>query len=998
MRAWRRRIAWLACCAGLAVAAAGCGKYLAYPSVEQENTASRCSDGIDNDLNGKIDCEDPSCDGFCPETTQAACSDGRDNDGDGLVDSADPSCWPVAPPQVQRCAEAKGVDIFENFDVGPQWSFPGSPWHTSGTIGGGDIVFSDAHPLGDLGGRQDLAVFFSDSTNLSPTVLDTSNMGALVRQWAFSGNWQDFALSFGASVPVHTALRAALVPLEFAPALDRPIPGGASALFSLTLDEANGAPTLAIDVDGRRFGVPLPLQRQFGVYSRVRATLQPDGFDAVVTFSDGTPSVEVRAPRPISDQLPPSRLVFWGGSTTPALAMLDDVRLHVAVDRPCGIGAPQIPGPSCTFAADQGHGFGRVVSLARGDQGEYCAVVTASRDAAPIDPQNNPETLTAWRSPDGVAWTPAPGMPSNLDLGSAIVGAGVAHDSGGWHVAVAYGWTEEVHLGFASSPTCGPWGPLKPGPTLYPDSEAPSYVIADGRHQVYFTRPPTDLGPRTLWVASGDDPESMVLAPERLAELPAGVGAPVNVQRVGSRDLVLVYPTAASAGGMGTGVGFLVGAADGRSWKAVGSSPVLDLPKLSQSVETGEGRLAFDSLGVTSAALSWDSHGGFLFYGGYSSFGWSGTTFLESALSVGTAAIAPSGRAFPRVVPASEPRCGDGTCDASETCASCAADCPCPGPLLLADAFNGQRAWSIVSGDPNPAAVQYVDPVNSALDWAASTALDSAGQPNLQPPPTWSVLALPRTIAGDFELSFDLAVSWVDYSGPVVNDPVNRLCSTYIGLGTRPDLADPTGGPDGVFARIARSVQCFGRYMATPFVQSAGTSFGVPEPAPFPPVCKTVFTDRYVPTETSRRVVLRREGNRVTVTIPRDDGCGVLQQAIPYASALGDLPNLLVGFGSGDGTRDPAAGFAPCPALHGAGSITNLQLRLLDDPDHCPPNKPLCAAGSQQPTCVDTSASLEHCGTCEHACGVNEVCSQTGPVRCARRVLRGARIADPRPS
>lgn len=55
-----------------------------------------CNDGIDNDGNGLIDAEDPSC--YAPwmeegETFQdAECADGEDNDGDGLIDAQDPKC------------------------------------------------------------------------------------------------------------------------------------------------------------------------------------------------------------------------------------------------------------------------------------------------------------------------------------------------------------------------------------------------------------------------------------------------------------------------------------------------------------------------------------------------------------------------------------------------------------------------------------------------------------------------------------------------------------------------------------------------------------------------------------------------------------------------------------------------------------------------------------------------------------------------------------------
>lgn len=60
--------------------------------------ANSCSDGIDNDGDGRIDQEDPQC--FGPygsenpvvATETANCQDGEDNDEDGLIDRDDPDC------------------------------------------------------------------------------------------------------------------------------------------------------------------------------------------------------------------------------------------------------------------------------------------------------------------------------------------------------------------------------------------------------------------------------------------------------------------------------------------------------------------------------------------------------------------------------------------------------------------------------------------------------------------------------------------------------------------------------------------------------------------------------------------------------------------------------------------------------------------------------------------------------------------------------------------
>jgi hypothetical protein len=73
-----------------------------------------CNDGLDNDCNGKTDCQETACAGkscgvggmvcgdagtcICPggggtpEPTETSCGDGFDNDCDGLTDCADPDC------------------------------------------------------------------------------------------------------------------------------------------------------------------------------------------------------------------------------------------------------------------------------------------------------------------------------------------------------------------------------------------------------------------------------------------------------------------------------------------------------------------------------------------------------------------------------------------------------------------------------------------------------------------------------------------------------------------------------------------------------------------------------------------------------------------------------------------------------------------------------------------------------------------------------------------
>jgi hypothetical protein len=86
-----------------------------------ENNPADCSDGMDNDGNGLVDCNDPNCailkichDGAAaaqpvPENTMQACSDGLDNDGDSFIDCADQDCSALtvcAKPGGENTAEA----------------------------------------------------------------------------------------------------------------------------------------------------------------------------------------------------------------------------------------------------------------------------------------------------------------------------------------------------------------------------------------------------------------------------------------------------------------------------------------------------------------------------------------------------------------------------------------------------------------------------------------------------------------------------------------------------------------------------------------------------------------------------------------------------------------------------------------------------------------------------------------------------------------------------
>jgi hypothetical protein len=90
------------------------------PNATPEGPGPLCTDGVDNDCDGFVDCADPDCatcdpcsccDGVClpdeecvcevdcgtPPAIETQCSDGLDNDCDGDIDCADSDCAPVCP-------------------------------------------------------------------------------------------------------------------------------------------------------------------------------------------------------------------------------------------------------------------------------------------------------------------------------------------------------------------------------------------------------------------------------------------------------------------------------------------------------------------------------------------------------------------------------------------------------------------------------------------------------------------------------------------------------------------------------------------------------------------------------------------------------------------------------------------------------------------------------------------------------------------------------------
>ncbi len=122
-----RRVSLLA-----SLALLGCNIVLPYPQPVPEISSlmggsdGLCTDGDDNDLDGRLDCADPGClaEPRCQvvagETLLSQCRDGIDNDADGRFDGDDPGCFRVLDARIDRCTRAaRGTLVLEPavFDV-----------------------------------------------------------------------------------------------------------------------------------------------------------------------------------------------------------------------------------------------------------------------------------------------------------------------------------------------------------------------------------------------------------------------------------------------------------------------------------------------------------------------------------------------------------------------------------------------------------------------------------------------------------------------------------------------------------------------------------------------------------------------------------------------------------------------------------------------------------------------------------------------------------------
>ena len=897
----------------------------------QETGAAACSNHQDDDHDGLVDCADTDCDGFCPEESAADCADRRDNDGDGLTDAADPRCWLLTPPTVQRCA-SPDIDFRERFEEAyvypagtPQsqltWGVFDSRWDASGTAatyGGRSVTGVVKHEENHIdpyrtAGRADQALAFVLTGNDGP--------GRLVSHQVFSGSWQDVELSFSARVDDDSVLKVQLVPQDPQGAEGGPL------LLGLFLDRTGNPPLFVLRTGASKLSGTLPVApfQACGSYPcdnawvQVRASFVDGGMRA--TVSGATESVTLSSPPFDVLDLPPSRLMLQGRSGSgDRLGVIDDVRLRIAPRALCGFKSPQVPQASCGYSRSFPQ-MGRTLALARDDAGLYCALVEGTHP-------DGSSALTTWTSRDGGNWTPAVPYAAGAELSvpsqAALGGVGLAYDGRGFVAAAVLRDKRRTQLALGHGASCAKLSQLSPGPALPDDAEGPSYLVNGGRHEVYFTRPPTSESRRSLWRLSGPDQAHLELEPKPLAELPgeAPVSPPVTITRAGSQDLLMVYPTRAGSGALG--LALLVGSADAHVW-----TPLTPQPLLATLAPT------FDGDGPTVGALSFDGNQGLFVYGG----SWQGkvTTGVARLFAAGTE---PS---------AAEPvASGDDACSDDASCLSCPLHCESSSRVLsdgdLASADPPWHGTSLGGGR-----TFYFDQSTESL-----ILKDGDG---------WAETPLDKAISGDFELELDLTVP----SEASENHDPTGVDSLYIGLGEPP--AGTMSTPHGVFARItiipasAAVGACFADNSG--FALSTFVGGDTWSQSTLQWQARECNDSRlWLPFDVMRHVQLVRRGGTLTVTALDENGCPA-SVSMPIAQTLPRLSSLVVGIFNTWTITMPG----------GNAEISHLRLRALDDANVCPAGTSACAEKGEEPACIDLTSSPEHCGACDAACKPGAACS-----------------------
>ncbi|MBX3273107.1 MAG: hypothetical protein KF729_22780 [Sandaracinaceae bacterium] len=364
-----------------------------------ETSAERCANGLDDDLDGLVDCTDPDCDGYCPEQSAAACGNGRDDDGDGLVDAEDVECWPHATVRV----EGRAVRCSSRQASASQLARGDSSWLLS-------LPCGDDCPPGtpwSHDGASFLRLGASVACRGAGVLTDDCPSAWMNEPLTGGGCWHieaDVELDPGAELVIVIAPELATPPLRGRSASLLVRLGRAAEGVRLTYTADGGSAEAGMLPAGER-GVHLVLEASAAnCATATRSSVSMSATD----LASGTPvSLDALA---LPTAWAPDEALFAAIQSTADA----EVRVHrLALARegfdPCGYPVPQITGsrdgPAAVYAAARGDGVVCVIGATEdGDEVErvYDPVVHDGwpPELGPDDPPAPARRFAAWRTED----------------------------------------------------------------------------------------------------------------------------------------------------------------------------------------------------------------------------------------------------------------------------------------------------------------------------------------------------------------------------------------------------------------------------------------------------------------------------------------------------------------------------------------------------------------------------------------------------------------------
>lgn len=368
-----------------------CSAVTALPDAERETGWGLCADGIDNDFDGRTDCEDEDCVGRCLESTEPRCRDGLDNDGDGVFDHAEPSCWPFAElvvgavpengDRTVRCSSRRGTALTVTGEDGfRHWRgearFPPDP------TGSSDQPVIELPPSDDCPDSPDRCAF----VELVEAVTGGAQMDVDIGTYLDGSADRDAAFELVAAP--YDAARSGLPPERIVEAVR----------VSLRRSRTDGTLELAYEAGGEREVEVLDDVEPGWLRLRLHTEQEEEPAErggararAVVRLTDQSGRLLAELGTGDSDLSWPTEwalddsFLLWLESASAGVVYVDEVWIEREKFDPCGFSMPQL------LPADPESGRGsRVLSVAADAPGRsYCAVGVTTA----------PTTVTAFYDP-----------------------------------------------------------------------------------------------------------------------------------------------------------------------------------------------------------------------------------------------------------------------------------------------------------------------------------------------------------------------------------------------------------------------------------------------------------------------------------------------------------------------------------------------------------------------------------------------------------------------